>query len=464
MTKILVWNIQQFSDNKFFSTSRKRSEKHGQETDQQAALRRRQVLERVLLATEPHIFVVIEVSTGENWPTTVLGTTTGGFHGCNRLLNYLRYQANPAIRADDWRLVPLLTIGTGGKTESMGVFYRGQLAGGGQRYFTGPNIWTGIESLSPEPARVPQEYPPHMQYFVVPLGENVRTIPAGALHNAGLHENLVAARVDHFLLSGADRNLHGYREPYMVTFSETDAAGHVTRDLTLFGIHSPPQKALAQAFINIVAQLDDVKSALGANETRVICGDFNLNLLDDEGNDAHRYQALTNHGYTVLLNPVGQQPRPPVPAADLERYKGYFATHIKPPELTAASKFLWSNTPADQSYYPSYGYIGSDPGFGVYDSIDNILVRPHRPAPHDYQTTILNPIVGSPFNKVNPPPGNAPEGSIAMNHSFINVAAGWPPAPTAPNYNVGTARNLTGWANYGHIKSTSDHFALYAEI
>ncbi len=42
-----------------------------------------------------------------------------------------------------------------------------------------------------------------------------------------------------------------------------------------------------------------------------------------------------------------------------------------------------------------------------------------------------------------------------------------PPTPpaAAPNYpGLSAAQHITGWSNYGRIYSTSDHFALYADI
>jgi hypothetical protein len=149
---------------------------------------------------------------------------------------------------------------------------------------------------------------------------------------------------------------------------------------------------------------------------------------------------------------------------NLAPYEGYFATHIKraPTSKTAASRFLWSQNLANQSFYPSYGYIGSRFVANFY-SIDNILVRPL--GMHAYNTTIMNPIVGTPFNQVAMPAGAPPIGTIPIGTAFTNPpAGGWPNSPAAGVYTLGRANMLCSWANYSHIYSTSDHFALYSVI
>jgi hypothetical protein len=473
MTSVLVWNVQNFGINKYNSPwATRRGANTGGLTLQQASIWRQNVFAQVYNATIPDIIVIVEVSSGDSTPNH-LASLTGGLNGCDYLLTFLR-TASP-----HWRLVPPLRIGQGGKAEAVAVFYRGQRTAGGMtthRYFTGPNVWTGGyagQSAVPGTAAA-AAYPaaaggnPDLRAMIVPPGTGVRAIPGGALHNGGTNEDRVAARTvfreDNHGAPGNILDFDVFREPYMTTFTETDNAGNVTRNLTLFSVHSPAVTGDQSVFISYLASAFDIVSALGAAETRIVAGDFNLNLLDAAGNygGAYQpYQGLTANGYQLLLRPEGGAP------ANLDAYKGYFATHIKRApsrrQRTAASKFLWSQNLGNLSYYCGYEYIGSRFVANFY-SIDNILVRPFQGPPYDYQTTIMNPVVGTPFNAVGGPPGAPPIGTIPMGNGFTNVGGGWPLSPTAPNWTLGGSGNLVSWRNYGHIYSNSDHFAIYASI
>ena len=468
MTKVLVWNIQQFGINKINNANNKRPRGQGGLTNQQASQSRRNVILNVLNATDPDIIVIIEVSSGDTYPLDV-ASFTGGMLGCVNFLNRLRFYPG------EWRLVPPMRIGRGGKAESVGVFYRGQSTVGGNqvnRYFTGPNLWTGgINGMSAEPPTLSGPYPgsvngsPDLNAMIVYPGQNVRQIPAGAQHNATVNENRVAARtffsINENGVAGDPINYGTFREPYMATFVETDANNNVIRNLSLFGVHSPAVVGDQSVFMTYLANTFEIVAPNAANEVRIVCGDFNLNLLDANGNLSDAYQPLTNNNYGLLLRPNGGPP------ANVDPYRGYFTTHIKTKpsrgNRTAASKFLWSENNQNQSLYPAYEYVGSRYGGqnNPLYSLDNILVRPYNAAT-DYRTTVLNTVVGTPFNVVANPPGNPPLGSQLMPSSFT-TAANWPPA-VAPNFTIGIANNLVSWANYGHVYSTSDHFALYAVV
>ena len=465
MTRILYWNIENFGINKFANPSNKRPRKgQGGLTFQQAAAQRRQVLARVLNAAAPDIIVVVEVSSGDSSPND-LATMTGGMEGCIDLLARLR-AANPGM---GWRLVPPLRIGTGGKAESVGVFYRGVTTIPGPhvitRTFTGPNRWTGGYAGNSVAAGVAAAYPaaaggnPDIQAMLVPPGSAVRVIPAGAQYNVGVNEDRVAARtsfqIDNNGAAGGGINYGVFREPYMVTFSERNGTTGAVRNLTLFAIHSPALVGNPQVFITYLANTWEVATPNGGTEVRVVCGDFNVNLLNPNGTDAQQYAQLTATGYQLLLTPGG------APPANLDLWRGYFATHIKPKNKTAASRFLWSQNLGNQSPYPGYGYIGSD-FVANFFSIDNILVRPAPGGGTNF--TIMNTVVGTPLNAGGTvPPAGASAGVRPMGNSFTNAFA-WPPTPNGVVYNLGLATNLTSWANYGYVRSTSDHFALYAEV
>lgn len=474
MTKILVWNIENFGINKFNSPFLfRRGANMGGLTLHQASKWREQILARVLFTTDPDILIIIEVSSGDTSPNS-LASRTGGMEGCFYVLQLLR--TTPFFAAGDWRLVPPIRIGQGGKAETVGVFYRGQSTVGGaavHRYFTGPNWWTGGhngQSVRPGTA-FRFAYPADggggldIRSLLVPPGSQPRNIPNGAQHNGGIPEDQVAARTVFRLYdpNGGpnwwDVNYGVFREPYMVTFTETDGTGTVQRDLTIFAVHSPAVTGNQAVFVTYLANTDEIVSANGGSETRVVCGDFNLNLLTPNGNNANQYAQLINEHYAVLLEPAG------VPPAPLGAYPGYFTTHIKPRprRLTQASRFLWSDPSTGiQSLYPGYEYYGSHFVQNFY-SVDNILVRPFNGG-HNYDTTIMNPVVGTPFNMVGGPPGNPPIGTVNMGAAFTNASVAWPQAPAAPNFAIGLPANLASWVNYGYIRSTSDHFALYADV
>jgi len=455
MAKVLVWNLQTFGINKINDPRTTRQPNTGGSSYQFASFMRRIIVNRNLLFTDPDIIVLIEVSSGDN-RLSDLATQTGGMQGCVYLLNYLR--TSYAFADPDWRLVPPLRVGIGGKAETVAIFYRGRSVVNGAnvyRYFTGPNIWTGAYdgfSLLPGTG-VANAYPSNgtidFNAMLVPAGTQPRPIPGGALHNGNVLENRVAARNRY-----ADFDFSTLREPYLGTFTETDNNGTVTRNLSIVGVHAPAVTGDQMTFMNALAVLPEVSGNLGNVETRLVAGDFNLNLLDNQGNYSGVYLPLTNNAYTMLIQPAGQAP------GNLGAYAGYFATHVKGPDLSSGSRFLWSQNNNTQSFYPGFGYIGSEIVANFY-SIDNMLVRPFNNN-QNYRTTIMNHVAGTPFNAVGAPPGNPPIGTTFMPSSFSFLP--WPPSPTAPNWTVGTARQRTGWMNYGHIYRTSDHFATFADV
>ncbi|HEV2757119.1 MAG TPA: hypothetical protein VG318_15235 [Actinomycetota bacterium] len=469
-TKLLVWNLSKFGVNKTDNPSLERKPGAGGNSYAAAAAFRHQVMVQALNAADPDVFVIIELSSGDSSPASLV-TPTGGLAGAIVWLNRLR-AAQPAAL---WRLVPPLRIGTGRKAEGVAVFYRGASpAPGGviTRYFTGPNAWNGgINGTSFDPAAggVANPYPnaapgPDLSTLLdypAPPGPPVaRVTPANSQHNPNVPEGILAARTV-FAMAGAPGwfvNFQGLREPYMVTFNE-QAPGGASRDLTLFAVHSPAVTGNQAVFVDALALTSAVTSVPPATETRIVAGDFNLPLFDAAGTYANAYNSLTLGGFVPLLLSTAAVP----PVAQQEQYKGYFTTHLRHvASLDRDTRFLWSDV-GIPSYYPGYGYMGSNM-VDDFESIDNILVWPHVPPPYDYRTTILNHVVGSPLTAAGVPPAGAPAGTLAMAPSMALAGAPWPAVPAAGAWTMGGATHATGWNQYGHIRSTSDHFALYAEI
>ena len=474
MTRVLFWNIESFGINKIFSASRKRPRGKGGLSDAQAAIDRCNTVRAVVDATIPDIIVIIETGSGDNAPN-YLATQTSGMDALVWLQALLNSQAYLAVTPGGWNVVPPLFVGAGGRAETVGILYRRQdNAGTVLRYFTGPNVWTGGYagfSRNPVTGAVPAAYPADpgldINGMLVPAGVGggvVRAIPAGALHNGGRNENVVAARVDFTNPAGAAVAFAGLRQPTMATFTEANAAGAVQRNLSLFAIHSPPQGAAATAYMATLATLADIVNPLGANEQRVVGGDFNLNLFAANGTYSGAYDPLLpagGHDYRLLVSPTAAG----VPT-NLDQYMGYFSTHIRGQVSSKASRFLWSDVRgARLSYYPGYGYVGSNFVRAPFYAIDNILVWPYQGG-LNYDTTIMNTVVGTPLDAAGVVPDNPPVGTAVMGSRFqAPPAAGWPEQPTAADYpGVGGANRLIGWQNYGHIRNTSDHFAIFAEV
>lgn len=475
MTRMLFWNIEQFKAERFYNASGN-LDPVANMTHALSSTARHDLMYAVIEAANPDVIVIVEVTAAINNASNLAGNN-GGTTALLSLLDWLRNTPS-TVQSPEWRLVPPLWIAgaNNGGLETVGVLYRG-VTGPVTRYFTGPNLWPGgVAAVSKAPPGLNGPYgnnvPHHgiatdYRFMLMPGGVG-RNVPVGALHNATLPEGNLAARykmnpiVPVIAGPGVSRyvNFGACRPPYMVTFTEDNAGA--LRNLTVFAIHGPADAGPAQAYIAQLATVEEIAAALGANETRVIGGDFNNNLLDGAGNLNASYNPLTGPvGYQLLLQPAGAAP------VNLDSYLGYFATHLLPVHnnanaLLPASKFLWSNGALAQSYYPRYGYQSA-----LYYSLDNVLVRPHV-ALHNYQSTILNTIVASPLNAVLPPvPGNPPIGTLAIAAQMPNIPVGWqpwPPAPVAPDYAAPDATTLLAWDQYGHVASTSDHFALFVDV
>jgi hypothetical protein len=472
-TRILYWNIENFSANKLvasLTTARKGIDyKRRANIDVTA---RRGLIRRHLTQLQADILVIVEVSTGAVGNGLLIGAT-GGWNGLSEVLAYLRL----SDAAGNWNLVPPIVVGQNGKCEGVGVFYRSTITNAlglqtGNRYFTGPNRFSGgaggasFNPLAPLPAPLAGDYPNTIAFF----GAN-RNIPGFGLYNAGQPEQRNAARVafDSVASPGTDVDFGQLRQPFMVTFTESNVGPPETlrRHLTIFGVHSPPKQNEARQYLIDLADANEIAAANAVNETRVIAGDFNVNLLRADGvTRTTAYNPLTNGlgggggNYTLMLDVNA------APFVDGVN-QGYYTTHLK----QKSSAVFWSSAGGGASYYPGYGYFGHSSKATLY-SIDNILVRAPIGAP---QITIVNPVVGSPFNLYNwganfmpntalPSP---PQGATAFANSMPAqplIGPIWPLAQTAGGFAVWMRSTYRGFDYFGHIRSASDHLALVADL
>jgi hypothetical protein len=476
MTKIVYWNIQVFGINKIANPSTVEDPNTGGLTYAASSASRYTLIKNTIEANTPDIIVIVEVSAG-GARAGDLPANGAGVQGATRILTDLR-TADPNA---EWRMVPPLKLTIINNTETVAVLYRGvsgSLATNDQvtRYFTGPNTWTGGENgiSSNSAAATASDYPvPYANFLDTP-----RQIPQGAQYrgnNGHQWESQSAARIAFYPVQEEKKRTRSQmnndpvhwgnttRAPFMTSFHEVFSDGTAARNLTVFSIHTTPGTP-SRVFVTQLSQTLDIVTEPVADEIKIICGDFNLNALLANGDKSAVYESLTatNALYTSLINP----PDTMQAGTDLRTYKGQFATHIQLPRvddndvLIEDDRFLWS-TATDNSNYPGYNYfdpvVNSQNSPQGFYSIDNILVWPGANAANNpyYQFTILNPVVGSPFNIVNP--------AFTSQFTALPVGMIWPQDP-APTYTQDNAIALISWGNYGRVISTSDHLALYASV
>lgn len=495
MTRVLFWNIQQFGLNKVRLESRKR--KHGSDDVQQARMRLDLIL-RVVKACDPDVFIVVEVSSriggADRRESGQLIDLSGiGWQGSEYLYDCLTDPLNNNPDKD-WRMVPPLVIGKGAVTEAVTVYYRGSwtdAAGAAyKRYFTGPNLWTGGEGgRSERPQSAAGEYPDPVTKCLQGLTweqagtewtatpREPRQIPIGALHNAGQWERRVAARTSYKKVGSTtneDVNFGVRREPYMCTFSEFRAGQtpQLLRHVTVFGVHAPPNYVDATNYMSTLACTKEIMDELAPYEVRVLCGDFNLNLLAyDETKVPGQQKLRLTKDYEPLTKDANYQlalrPRDGVEYVgsrqELERIKGYFATLIAGSDRAV----LWSRVD-NPAPYPGYFYIGSElkEGGAKGYSIDNILIKTLAVVEFN-ALSILNTVVGAPLNKNPSPPQSVPINTsvtLGSPNTFSTAEVPWPTVPNAPNWTLAWQNHVLGDACYGHLRSTSDHLPIFTEV
>ncbi|MCB1656488.1 MAG: hypothetical protein KDI41_22185 [Pseudomonadales bacterium] len=457
MTRVLYWNIEKFATNKIANPGNGRQ--NGAALNQnQASVQRLAYINAHFgitgalgAASPPDIFVVVEVATGYDG-RGIIARGSGPAGALTLLAALQATTGNP-----NWRLVPPLQTGP---RESVAVYYDST-----NYVFTGPWQWPGGVGPAFDPAGMGP--PPVAAYpapFVAPIVANA-VVAAGAAHNVGIAQSRLAAATG-FTYAAAlapalagPINFGGVRAPYWVSFAELGvgpAPRPVARNISLFCIHSPAN-AGAGVYLRRLDRIAEIADGpLAGNEVRVVLGDFNVNLLNNDplltrnGN----YATLAGNGYALGID------RPGGPPAPLNGWPGYFATHIR---RTSHASY-WSRN-AQLEYYPGYGYTGTHVIANFY-SIDNILARYGGAAGGPMaNVTVLNGIVGSNYGAIAPPPGAAPIGTYNLPIRMGNlVQFGAPPPAQAPVHNVGRQGAFRGWGNYGCIRSTSDHLAIVADI
>ena len=438
MTRIMFWNVQQFSVNKIANPLGIAFAGGG---GVNAPADRLALMIELIQQANPEILVIVELRTGPTAAGTIV--TGNGVIATSRLLAAMVNQ-----HQGDWCLVPPLCTSD---YEGVAVFYRSA-----NLVFTGPHVWSGGaggQAVAPAAGFAGAPYGWPME-FLIGQGQ----VPLASRHNPGLPESHCAAQTTGWTALPAPppaappAPAFDPREPYRTTFAEVVGAAFV-RDIELISIHAPPENLAAEGFMQEMAACDEIVGhppPHPAPYVRVIAGDFNVNLLDPVGNIAPPYQALTEPPHNFLL---GQEPAALPPGGFPPAGPGYYATLIKRP---ANARFWPPGT-----HYPGYGYIGEQNGVALY-AIDNMFIRGGAPA----EFTILNPVVGSPYNEFLPPVGYG----VWVGAIPVARSAGLPPPGIGllPNpavaVNIGQIALFRGWQNYGKISSTSDHLPIVMDV
>lgn len=317
--RLLLWNVETFSFNKI------------------SPLARSNYMSRTVFpagaAFDADVIAIVEVSAkGRPLGTLVANAGQGGTQLFNFRLNA------PYPGGGPWRVVPPLSLTTGGRAEAVGVFYNSNLL-----TFQGPNNWTAAGST---PGGVPVNYP---------FPWNGATLTGGTQ---------LAGRYAFTTPGGAAITFPtpGHRRPWMVTFQETGGAG---RTFNFFFVHTSPHPvANAVAAIQNLSTIPEIAGVPAANSVNVVAGDFNIDAIFG-GNYMAAYGALIANGYTPLIA------------------QGAAA----PSTLLAKRKSARPPVP---------GVVPPAPRYWRQLSIDNVLVKYPAPPPALPGVDVYDPVAGSP--------------------------------------------------------------------
>ena len=472
MTRILYWNIQNFTMNKIDDGS------------QAAADKMDYIVDIFDTDVHPDIFVVVEVFARTGEAASVEGTVLQPYlpsaQACLALLN--------AIRAldgcEDWCLVPPLALGGMGFTEGVAVFYNPNTL-----QFTGPRLYYkwhhDPNDLTGQAQPVHQntyqrivDYPlswknclPNPQNPIAELQKD-REWPftIGANQTVRLKEWNLAGEWQYWLRNRPipsfdgflDANRiqfpsSGHRAPFWTQFYDLDSAHTVNpRVLNLFTVHTSPATAVqAMASMETAAEMTMVND----DAVNIILGDFNVDSFSDS---AYAYNWMINGIYTMHWDPrvahagVVQPARMP-----------YCMTHYLP--LRDATPFRAGALPdARNNVYPRYGYMGTAwPVLSLSGAIDNVFTAYGQDAgvpAHPNHMTIINKVVGVPYNKFAAPPNVTAEltsGVNSISSMSVEIPQTIPPGGIVPWVDTIGFRH---WRNFGVIRGTSDHLPLMIDV
>lgn len=445
MTKILYWNIENFSINKINDPDTKRKRKSKAPTGVVASGNRSNLILNAMQANVPDIFVIVETTTGAGAEGTLINA--GGSQAALDLLQKIRTKFGAT-----WMLVPPLIVGQGTLLEGVCVFFNSN----SKLFFTGPFGWQGGVSPASVIGGTTVAYAKPWD-TALPA---VKTPTTTGIINGGLPQNQLAGQW--LYDDGAKPPLKlefpstGERPPYLTTFWDAGS----NRNIKLVAYHAPPPDTLISAAgVDSLSQIREITTLLKPEDDVIIMGDFNVDLSDEDSAD-EAYDTLIADSYTRQINPTTDSDFPDV---------GYICTTMY--GTSGKNKAEPTNTRG----YPAYGYM-------TPNSYDNMLTRYGNitRVPVSSKITIVNLVAGAPYTKATTPAYAGAMGTLIYTTAMAKdsratdplapVALLLPPNPT-PNGNGGYAPRTKGvgtkfreWANYGVVRSTSDHMALIIDF
>ena len=427
MTRILSWNIQDFSLTRL------------QFSQQDPTLLRAQYIVDTIQVIAPDIFVLVEVESAlpHAWAGRgfVVAETSGG-PAVRTLLSELRLREPGA----DWRLVPPLLSGAQGKKEGVGVFFKNSVVEfrGPQQVdttiLTGTNFQRngGVAGGANQPYLAPWDW-------VLPA-----TVPGGpAIGNPARQQNQLCGQ-PYFEDPGKphaalDFPTSGDRSPFLTVFREVAGANRI---ITVLGCHLPPHTGPASQAVDQILKIPDLFGPMAANEVRVICGDFNINFFDPAKLDRWNKLILTN-----VLRPAGATQYRMLNWLTPSMHKGVNAASLA--GIPTNFDVISTGWDIANNCYRNPGVLQSlDAIFGAFGT----GAAPWPPG------QVANRVANTPY-VVPLPAGGIPEAMAVPVATQLAYRAAWHP-PVLPTPDEVFRR----MENYGKIRGASDHMPVYAVV
>ena len=472
MIQIMYWNIQKFSAPKI---------KGKRLIDATVAKDRLAHIKKVVCPDpprrKPDMIIVVEVAVDN--PTAVkdlgavLRETAAPAEGVLQLASHIRQWLGSS-----WCLIPPIPTGELGRCEAVAVYYDSN-----SLIFTGPYIYATDKSTKRhqlDKAMPPTQgnldnlapYDPAWEQYLPKSLNRTWDAPDGAK----VPEWQGAGQFEYGNLEFPDR---GYRRPFYTRMKEVNG----NRTIKVFTVHTTP--AVASGATRNIRHIPDVQ-AVGNDEVAVVVGDFNVDsfrgdpkfpnsALNTVNNPYEMLVTLPRDdglGYQMLLNPC----RPGTFSQHPNR-KPYCLTLLlrnviranQDDEQAIATPYNAAGRRADPQHnvYPRFGYMGSYSDstgeFSDTGALDNAFVKygPNLAAvPHN--TTIVNTVVGTPYNRLRPPPDGV---TADLTGGYTQPSALKQPIPQPAGINPGADINgFNDYENYGLIRSVSDHLAIVFDV
>ncbi len=443
MTRILYWNIENFSLNKIFNNFNGLA--FGLSLDRQF-----HILHEVMGQNVPDIFVIVEVYSRikeVGLEGTVLKANGNAGKGVLLLHDRIR-----KVYGNEWCLVPPLNLGCEGYREAVAVFYNSE-----KLQFDGPYIWCQEPPIRPGAIATDWSQPihehtinnrtnypcqwqnvmpnPHHPNPNLKLNRGRRVDMGGVVHSvpewqfAGqwqYYKNetpvpspIVAGDIpNRIYFPGRDN-----RSPFLTQFIDlTNGANN--RIIKLFAVHTSPDTA-AQA-VRKLANVQEIQD-INANDVSVIVGDFNVDTFNMDQNGAYAGLLVPPCDYTMALDPRdGDHVNP-------DRHP-YCLTHLLPTDQATPFNANGVWTDAQHNEYPRYGYMGSMGGenFEVpvnTGAIDNVFTRnipSKRPRKDQEEEEVAEAGTGADGGGQEIEADGAMAGGPAPNISIVNTVTGKP--------------------------------------